>query len=150
MVLLDDIIEILGLPDLDRDFSFRIQLVKCSLVGATLVHCHRVRHSVVPHGFLEEAPGPRGITSGSQQKVDRLALLVYYPLQILPGAADLDVCLIHPPASTNGMLVLSKGFFQQRQKPDRPEAGFPPKEGNTRCMKRTNEFVPRTDRCQQS
>jgi succinate-semialdehyde dehydrogenase/glutarate-semialdehyde dehydrogenase len=33
---------------------------------------------------------------------------------------DLDGCLIHPPAGTDGVPVLSEGFFQQWQKPDRP------------------------------
>jgi hypothetical protein len=37
-----------------------------------------------------------------------------------PDQAQWHVCLIHPPASTDSVLVLSEGFFQKWQKPDRP------------------------------
>jgi hypothetical protein len=57
MVLLHDIVEVVDLPDRDRNFPFRIQLLKCRLVGAALVHRHRVGGIGVPHRFLEEALG---------------------------------------------------------------------------------------------
>jgi hypothetical protein len=120
MILLDHVIEVFDLPNRDRDFAFLVQLHQCCLVGAALVHRYLVGHSVVPDGLLEEAPGGGCITLGSQQEVDRLALLVDCPIQILPGAVNPDLCLIHPPAGTDGVLVLSEGFLKHWQKPDRP------------------------------
>jgi hypothetical protein len=57
VILLHDIVELFDLPNLDQDFSLRIQLVERCLVGATLVHRHRVRDITMPHGSVEEAPG---------------------------------------------------------------------------------------------
>lgn len=112
VILLDNVVEIFDLPNRDRYFAFLVQLPQRCLVGAALVHRDLARHSIVPYGLLEEAPGGGCITLGRQQKVDRLALLVDCPIQILPGAVNLDVGLIHPPAGTDGMLVLSESFFQ--------------------------------------
>ena len=57
VTLLHDIVEVFHLPDLDRDFSLRIQLVKRCHVSAALVHRHGVGNLVVPYGLVEEAPG---------------------------------------------------------------------------------------------
>ena len=57
VILHHDIVEVFDLPDLDRDFSLRIQLVERCLVGAALVHRHRARNLAVLHGLVEEAPG---------------------------------------------------------------------------------------------
>ena len=120
MILLDDIVEILDLPDLDRDVSLRIQLVERSLVGAALVHRHRTGDFTVPHRFVEKAPCRCRIAFGSQQEIDSFALLVHRAIEIFPDTFDLDVGFIHAPAFTNGMLMISKRLFQQGQEPDRP------------------------------
>ncbi len=119
VILLANVVEIFDLPNCDRHCAILVQLNQRCLVGAALVHRYLVGYRVVPHGFFEEALGGACIPLGSQQEVDRLALLADCPIQILPGALDLDVGLIHPPAGTDGVLVLSKGFFQQWQKPHR-------------------------------
>ena len=54
------------------------------------------------------------------KKVGRLALLVDYPIQILPDAADPDVGLIHAQALANRALVLTESLFQQRLATGRP------------------------------
>lgn len=46
------------------------------LVGAALIHRKFVWYHIVPHRLLEKAPGCSRMTPGSQQRVDRLALLV--------------------------------------------------------------------------
>jgi hypothetical protein len=104
VILLDDVIEIFDLPNCDRHFAVLVQLLQRCLVGPALIHRYLVRHSVVPHGFLEEAPGGGCITLGSQQKVDRLALFVHRTIEILPGAYDLNIRLI--PSANCGMAVL--------------------------------------------
>lgn len=68
MVLPDDIGEILDLADVDRDFSFCLQIVESSLVGAALVHRHRVRGIAVLHRLAEETPGRCRIALRGQQK----------------------------------------------------------------------------------
>jgi hypothetical protein len=120
VILLDNVVEILDLPDLDRDLAFLVQLIQRCLVGAALVHRYLVGHSVVSYGLLEESSGGGCITFGSLKKIDCPALLVDCSIQILPGAVDPDVCLIHPPTGTDSVLVLSDGFLKQWQKPDRP------------------------------
>jgi hypothetical protein len=120
VILLDNVVEIFNLPNPDRYFAFLVQLLQRCLVSAALVHRYLVGHRVVPYDLLEGAPGGGCISLGSQQEIDRLALLVDGSIQILPGAVDLDVCLIHPPAGTNSALVLSEGISQHWQKPDRP------------------------------
>jgi hypothetical protein len=68
----------------------------------------------MPHRLLKEAPDRGCITLGGQQEGPS-GLPVDRPIPILPGAVDLDVYLIPPPAGTNGMLVLAEDLFQQWQ-----------------------------------
>jgi hypothetical protein len=70
VILLDNVVEIFDLPNRDRHFAFLVPLRQRCLAGAALVHRYLVGHSVVPYGFLEEAPGGCRITLGSQPKVD--------------------------------------------------------------------------------
>ena len=84
VILLDNVVEVFDLPNRNWDIAFLVQLLQRCLVGAALVHRYLVGHSVVQYGLLEEAPGGGCITLGSQQKVDRLALLVDCSIQILP------------------------------------------------------------------
>jgi hypothetical protein len=102
VILFDNVVEVFDLPNRNWDFAFLVQLLQRCVVGAALVHRDLVRHSIVPHGFLEEAPGGVGITLGGQQEIDRLTLLVDCPIQILPGAVDFDVGLI--PSANSGCL----------------------------------------------
>jgi hypothetical protein len=52
-------------------------------------------------------------------KTDSFALLVHRPIELFSNTIDLDVRLIHPPAFTDGVLVVPEGLFQQGQEPDR-------------------------------
>lgn len=112
MILLDDIIEILDLPDPDRDVSLRVQLLERCLVGTALVHRYRYGDIVVPHRLVEEAPGRCCIAFSGQQEIDGFALLVHGTIELLPGAFDLDVRLIHPPAFTDRVLMLPEELVQ--------------------------------------
>jgi hypothetical protein len=113
VIMFDKVVEVFHLPNRDRHFALLIQMPQRCLIGAAFVHRYLIRHSAVPDFLLEEAPGGGCIALGSQQKIDRLALLVDGSIQILPGAVDLDIRFIHLLAGTNGALVRSKGFFQQ-------------------------------------
>ena len=120
VILLDNVVEIFDFLDLDRYLAFLVQLLQRCLASAALVHRYLIRHSVVPYGLLEEAPRSGCITLGSQQEVDSLAVLVDGFIQIVLGAVDPDVCLIHPSTGADGVLVFWEGFLKHWQKPDRP------------------------------
>ena len=111
MILFDDIVEILDLPDLDRDVSIRIQLVERSLVSTALVHRYRVRDLVVLHRLVEKASCRCCIAFGGQQEIYGFALLVHGAIEVFPRTFHLDICLIHTPAFTGGVLAVSKGLF---------------------------------------
>lgn len=57
VILLDNVVKVLDLPNRNWDFAFHVQLLQRCLVSATLVHYYLVRHCVVPHGLLEETLG---------------------------------------------------------------------------------------------
>lgn len=60
------------------------------------------------------------IAFGGQHEIDGFALLVHDAIEVFPRAFHLDICFIHMPAFTDGVLAISKGLFQQRQKLDCP------------------------------
>jgi hypothetical protein len=108
VILFNNVVEIFNLPNRDWNFTLLVQLLQSCLIGAALVHRYLVGQCVVPYGLLEEAPGGGCITLGSQQEIDRPTLLVDGPIQILPRAVDLDVCLIHPPAGTDAACAFGR------------------------------------------
>src|SRR6476620_4418318 len=57
VILLDNIVEILDLPERDRNVSFGFQLVEHSLVGATFIHRYRTGYLAVLHRLVKETPG---------------------------------------------------------------------------------------------
>src|SRR5665647_1667618 len=120
MVLLNDVVEVLHLPNNYRNSAAGLDLINGRLVGAALVHSDLRRNTVGLHGFVKEAHGCGLVALSSQQEVGCLALLVYRAVKILPDAFDLDVGFVHSPTDTNRPLVFTKDFFKGGQKPDRP------------------------------
>ena len=78
MILLDDIVEVLDLPNDDGKF----------LVFDDLIHRHLLRQVVVTHGLVEEARGCRLIALGRQQKIDGFTALIDRPAEIFSDAVD--------------------------------------------------------------
>ena len=91
MILLDDVVEILHLPNNDRSSAAGIDLINRRLVGAALVDGDLLGYIVGLHDFFKEPQGCGLVALGGQKKVDRLALLVYSAIKVFPDPFDLDV-----------------------------------------------------------
>ena len=76
MILLDDVVEVLHLPNNDRSSAAGIDLINRCLVGAALVHGDLLGYIVGLHGFVKKAHGRCLVALGGKKKVDRLAFLV--------------------------------------------------------------------------
>jgi len=68
MVLLNDVVQILDLPDLDHstnagEFQDHVHRLKARQIGAALVDDNPLGHAVRFYGLLEEAPGGGEIAS---------------------------------------------------------------------------------------
>jgi hypothetical protein len=55
VILFHNVVKVFDLSNRDRYFALLVQLIQRCLVGAALVHCYLVGHSVLPYDFLEEA-----------------------------------------------------------------------------------------------
>jgi hypothetical protein len=98
--------------NLDRDVPISIDAIHRSFVGDAFIQGDGFRVIVMLHGFIKESPGGLLIPLCRQQEINRLALLVYGTIQIFSDAFDLDISLIHAPASTGRAFVLAKDFFE--------------------------------------
>jgi hypothetical protein len=114
MILLDDIVRILDLPDLDGRFPLGVDDLEGGQIRPSFIHGHGLGHPVPIDGFLEVTACCRLVAMRPQQEIDRIASLVHRAIQVLPLAAHLDVVFIHPPALADRTFVLAKGFLEQR------------------------------------
>ena len=78
----------------NRYFTLDVDLIHGCLVGAALVHRHLLGNTTGLHGLVKKA-------LDSQQKVDRLSLLVHRAVKVFSGVFDLDVRFIRAPAAYN-------------------------------------------------
>src|SRR5665647_1173259 len=113
MVLLNDVVEVLHLPNNYRNSAAGLDLINGRLVGAALVHSDLRRNTVGLHGFVKEAHGCGLVALSSQQEVDCLALLVYRAVEILPDAFDQDAGLIHAPAPSRLSLAVDRRIVDE-------------------------------------
>jgi hypothetical protein len=104
VVLLDDVVEVLAGSNFhvapDRMLSPQSPHsapTRHMAVESTFARTARMRGSCLP----EERLCCGDATVGSQQEVDRLALLVDGGVQVVPAAMDGDVSLIHTPRSAD-------------------------------------------------
>ena len=69
MVLLNDVVELLHLPNNDRNSATDLDLIDGGFVGAALVHGDLLRNIAGLHGFVKEAQGCGLVALGRQQEV---------------------------------------------------------------------------------
>ena len=69
---------------------------------------------------LQEPPGRSQIALGREQKIHRLAIQIDGAVKVFPLASNVDVSLVHPPASPNGSLAPTQHSCQNRQHLERP------------------------------
>ena len=76
MILLDDVVQILGLPKLNGRAAVSDQAAHGRRIGAALVDRDACRHVVQVDRALKETPHRSHVAMGRQQEVHRLAKLV--------------------------------------------------------------------------
>jgi len=86
----------------------------------SFVDRYRLGYAVLFNRFLEIPLGRGLVAPGAQKKVDRIAFLVYGPVELLPNAPNLHVGFVHPPVFANGTLAAAEHLLKDRQKLDGP------------------------------
>jgi hypothetical protein len=76
MVLLDNVVQILVLPDLDGRFPSSIDHLQGRQIGAAVVHGDRLGGAVLVDGFIEVATRRSLVAMRPQKKIDGLSILV--------------------------------------------------------------------------
>src|ERR1700722_2859576 len=103
MILLDNIIQILALPETRTapEFAVSLHLRDRPWIGGVLVDRERARiDGVRLRKRLAEEPLRRSrIAPCSQQEVDRLPAAVHRPIEIHPTSLHPDIGLVHPPGA---------------------------------------------------
>src|SRR5271167_1037205 len=103
MILLDNIIQILALPETRTapEFAVSLHLRDRPWIGGVLVDRERARiDGVRLRERLAEEPLRRSrIAPCSQQEVDRLPAAVHHPIEIHPTSLHPDIGLVHPPGA---------------------------------------------------
>ena len=79
-ILLDNVVQVLALPNLDRCFPLRIDRLKGRQIRAAFVHRHSFRCTVLVDRLLKVPLRGSLVPVGSKQKIDRIAVLVHRPI----------------------------------------------------------------------
>ena len=86
VVLLDEVVEVLELTHLDVRAGIGLNALDGRRVGAALVDGDFLGHAVQIDGARQKAPRRSTVSRGTEQKVDRVAVSVDGPVQVLPLA----------------------------------------------------------------
>ena len=98
MILLDNVIEILALPDHDLRAVLPIVILDPGFVGAALVDVGDPGKPVILDGAREESTCGTTIAFGGEQEINGVSLFIHRAVPIAILAANLDVRLVHAPA----------------------------------------------------
>ena len=96
MVLLNDVVQVLGLAQLDRHTRVGNDAGNRRGVSATLIDRDLLRQIMQADRLLQEPPGCGPIAVGGEQKVNRVAIAVHRSIQVLAVTGDFDVALFAP------------------------------------------------------
>ena len=110
MVLLNEIIQVLTLPD-SEGFFISFPGIECGqrrCIGTTLIDSHDLRFAMVTNGLAEETQCSCCIPFGGEQEVDGLAVGIHCTVQILPLAFDFDIYL------TDEIMSVGDARFKQK------------------------------------
>src|ERR1700722_17875968 len=103
MILLDNIIQILALPETRTapELAVSLHLRDRPWIGGVLVDREgaRIDGARLRERLAEEPLRGSRIAPCSQQEVDRLPAAVHRPIEIHPTSLHLDIGLVHPPRS---------------------------------------------------
>src|SRR5258708_1030239 len=101
MVLLDEIIEILPLPEFTRAWHdpFRFQFLERFWIGRVFINGDDSRSAGMSRSkrFREEASGCLSISRGTEQKFQGVSLRIDSAIEVHPHLFHLDIGLISAP-----------------------------------------------------
>ena len=125
VILLDDVVQVLALPNHDFGAVLGIVIPDPGLVRSALVDVDDLGNTVVLDRAREEPPCRTTIAFGGQQEVDRVALFIHGTIPVTIFPADLDIGFVQAPTladSTDASFALpfTKGFLQHRDQLDDP------------------------------
>ena len=112
MVLLHYVIEIFDFTDGDCGVVLRIIASDGSRIGLAAIDGDLLGHPMATDRLGEEPLGRWLVSLLREEKVNRLAALIYGPIEIIPLALDLDVRLVHPPAAPHRVFAAMEGLFK--------------------------------------
>ena len=120
MVLLDDVIQVLALPDLNVGIRPLIVHPNCRPIGTAFVDIDQFRGSIVLDGLYQERLSTHALSVLGQQKVYRVPILVNGTIEVLPLPFHFDIGLVHPPPIANRSLPSSHFLFDLRSELEYP------------------------------
>lgn len=120
VVLLDDVVHVLALPQFDIRPRVGIDAQDGGRVRAALIDGDLLGYTVQADGLFDKTSGGCVISLCAKQKVDRIAVAIDRSVQILPLASEPDVRFVHPPARADGAFAPSERGYQHRRDLDRP------------------------------
>jgi hypothetical protein len=125
LLLLDDVVQVLALPNHEFGAVLGIVIPDPGLVRSALVDVDDLGNTVVLDRAREEPPCRTTIAFGGQQEVDRVALFIHGTIPVTIFPADLDIGFVQAPTLADGTdtsfaLPFTKGFLQHRDQLDDP------------------------------
>src|SRR5262249_19717778 len=112
MVLLYYIIKVFDLTDGDGRAVLLVIAFDRGFIGVTAVNRDRLGEPVAADRLLQKAQGGLCVPVLGEQKVNRLAVLIYRAVEITPLALHLDGGFVHAPADPHGTLAPMEGVLQ--------------------------------------
>src|SRR5215470_19374025 len=99
MILLNHVVQVLAGPDerLSGQYAFGLQFRDRLMGRLAAVECDLIRDLVIADRFPEKAYRSCFIPVLTQQKIDRLALLIYRAVEIAPLTLHFDIGFIDSP-----------------------------------------------------
>ena len=125
VILLDDVVQVLALPNHDFGAMLRIVFPDPGLVRSALIDVDDLGKTAVLDGAREVPPCRTTIALGGQQEVDRVALFIRGTIPVTIFPADLDIGFVQAPTlgdrtDASFALPFTKGFLQHRDQLDDP------------------------------
>jgi Zinc-binding dehydrogenase len=120
VVLFNNIVEVLDLPDFNLGVVLLVVVFDCCAIGAAPVDGNLHRRAMSADCLAQEAQGCFAISLRSQQEIDGVPYLVDGPILILPSTFDPHIGFVHSPTTTDTTFPRAKGLVQQWHILDHP------------------------------
>ncbi len=120
VILLDNVVQILALPNGNPSVFIDIVLSDRSRVCSALVNVDQAWFAIISDGLSQIPQGRLLVTLGGQQEVDRFTVAIHGAVVVFPLALDLQVGLIQAPATVGSALLLAERLLEQWSEVNHP------------------------------